>query len=79
MEQALTQPAVKILFGDSTSFNVMRWTFILPEKQKSLILYMTCIRISPEYLHYIGIFTKLSCLNVKLLFSMSLQALSSIF
>ena len=37
MEQALTQLAVKILFGDSTSFDEMRWTIILPEKQKSWI------------------------------------------
>ena len=37
---------------------------------------MTWIRISLGYLHLIETFTKLSCLNVKLLFSMSLQALS---
>ena len=37
MEQALTQLAVKILFDDSTGFDEMRWTIILPEKQKSWI------------------------------------------
>ena len=36
-EQALTQLAVKILFGDSTGFNEMRWTIILPEKQSLTI------------------------------------------
>ena len=41
MEQALTLPVVKILFDDSTSFDEMRWTIILPEKPKSWILYMT--------------------------------------
>ena len=41
MEQALTLPEVKILFDDSTSFDEMRWTIILPEKPKSWILYMT--------------------------------------
>ena len=30
------------------------------------------IKISSEHLHLIGTFTKLYCLNVKLLFSMSL-------
>ena len=34
MEKALTQLAVKILFGDSTGFDEMRWTVILKEKQK---------------------------------------------
>ena len=34
MEQALTQLAVKILYGDSSGFDKMRWTIILPEKQK---------------------------------------------
>ena len=34
MEQALTQPAVKILFDDSTGYDEMRWTIIFPEKQK---------------------------------------------
>ena len=37
MEQALSQIAVKILFDDSTDFDYMRLTIILPEKQKSLI------------------------------------------
>ena len=37
MDQALTQLAVKILFDDSTGFDEMRWTIILPEKQKSWI------------------------------------------
>ena len=46
MEQALTQPAVKIMFGDSTGFDEMRWTIIFPEKQKPWILYMTWMRIS---------------------------------
>ena len=49
MEQALTQLAVKILFDDSTCFDEMMWTIILPEKQKSWILNMTWIRISSEY------------------------------
>ena len=35
---------------------------------------MTWIRIRLGYLQLIETFTKLSCLNVKLLFSMSLQA-----
>ena len=30
----ITQLAVKILFDDSTGFDEMRWTIILPEKQK---------------------------------------------
>ena len=34
MEQAFTQLAFKILFDDSTGFDGMRWTIILPEKQK---------------------------------------------
>ena len=29
-----TQLAVKILFDDSSGFDQMRWTIILPEKQK---------------------------------------------
>ena len=33
---------------------------------------MTWIMISSEYLHYIGTFTKMSRLNMKLLVSMSL-------
>ena len=33
MEQALAQLAVKIQLGDSTSFDEMGWTIILPEKQ----------------------------------------------
>ena len=33
MEEALTQLAVKIQFDDSTVFDEMRWTIILPEKQ----------------------------------------------
>ena len=33
MEQALTQLAVKILFDDSSGFNEIRRTIILPEKQ----------------------------------------------
>ena len=37
MEQALTHLAVKILFGDSTGFDEMRWTIILPENQISWI------------------------------------------
>ena len=37
MEQALSQLAVKILFDDSTGFYEMRWTLILPEKQKKWI------------------------------------------
>ena len=47
MEQAINQLAVKILFDDSTGFDEMRRTIILPENQK----YMTRIRISLEYLH----------------------------
>ena len=35
MEQALTQLVVKKLFYDSSGFAEMRWTIILPEKQKS--------------------------------------------
>ena len=35
MELSLTQLAVKILFSGSTGFDVMRWTIILPEKQKN--------------------------------------------
>ena len=34
MEQALTQLAVKILFDDSTGFDEMRWSIILPDKQE---------------------------------------------
>ena len=34
MEQVNTQLAVKILFDDYSVFNEMRWTIILPEKQK---------------------------------------------
>ena len=34
VEQALTQLAVKILFGSSTGFDEMMWTIILHEKQK---------------------------------------------
>ena len=34
MEMSLSQPAVKILFDGSNGFDVMRWTIILPEKQK---------------------------------------------
>ena len=33
----------------STGFDEMRWTIILPEKQKSRIMYMSWIRISSEY------------------------------
>ena len=33
LEQSLTQLAVKILFDDSTGFDEIRWTVILPEKQ----------------------------------------------
>ena len=33
MEQALTQLAVKILFGDSTGFDKMRWTFFTREAE----------------------------------------------
>ena len=72
MEQALTQLAVKILFDDSTGFDEMRWTIILPEKQKQCILYMTWIRINLECLHLIEPFTNMSCLNVKVLPFMSL-------
>ena len=35
--KALIQLAVKLLFGDSTGFDEIRWTIILPEKQISLI------------------------------------------
>ena len=35
MEQALTQLSVKILFDDSTGFDEMRWTIILPAKLKN--------------------------------------------
>ena len=41
MQQALTQPEVKILFDDSTGFDAMRLKIIFPGKQKSWILYMT--------------------------------------
>ena len=34
MVQALAQLAIKILFDDSTGFDWMRLTLILPEKQK---------------------------------------------
>ena len=34
MEQALIELAVKILFDDSSGFNEMTWSIILPEKQK---------------------------------------------
>ena len=34
MEQALTQLAVKMLSDDSTCYDEMRWTIILPGKQK---------------------------------------------
>ena len=34
MEQALTELADKIIFDDSSGFDEMRWTIILPEKQK---------------------------------------------
>ena len=34
MEQVITQLAVKIFFDDSTAFDEMRRTIILPEKQK---------------------------------------------
>ena len=34
MEQALTELTVKIIFDDSSGFDEMRWTIILPEKQK---------------------------------------------
>ena len=37
MEQAVTELAVKILFGDSTGFDEMRWTIVLTGKQKSWI------------------------------------------
>ena len=39
---------------------------------------MTLIRISLEYLHQTGTFTKVSSLNVKLLFSLSLYPNTSI-
>ena len=41
MELSLTQLAVQILFDGSTGFDVIRWTIILPEKQKKL--YRICI------------------------------------
>ena len=41
MQQALTQPEVKILFDDSTGFGAMRLKIIFPGKQQSWILYMT--------------------------------------
>ena len=72
MEQVITQLAVKILFDDSLGFDEMRRTIILPEKQKLSTLYVTWVRIRLEYLHMKGAFTKLSCLNVKLLFSVFL-------
>ena len=34
MEHAPTQLAVKVLLDDSSGFDEMRWTIILPEKQK---------------------------------------------
>ena len=34
MERAITQFAVKTLFGDSSGFNEMGWAIILPEKHK---------------------------------------------
>ena len=37
MEQAFTELAVKILFDDSSSFEEMRRTIILPENKKQWI------------------------------------------
>ena len=34
-QKGVSQLAVKILFGDSTGFDEMRWIIILQEKQKS--------------------------------------------
>ena len=34
MEQAITQFAVKTLFGDSSGFDEMDWAISLPEKHK---------------------------------------------
>ena len=34
MEQAFTEHAVKIMVDDSSGFYEMRWSNILPEKQK---------------------------------------------
>ena len=46
--------------------------FFAREAKKKRILYITWIKISLKCLHLIGTFINLSCLNVKLLSSMSL-------
>ena len=61
MEQALTQLAVKIQFGDSTSCDKMMWTIILPEEADIMIanIYdLDNLRISLDYIT--KSFTKLS-------------------
>ena len=35
LQRGVSQLVVKILFGDSTGFDEMRWIIILQEKQKS--------------------------------------------
>ena len=72
MEQALTQFTVNILFDDSTGFGEADKHFATEADSMIDILY-DLVRISLEYIiHLTETFTELSCLNVNLLFSMSL-------